>query len=84
MATYKEKVYYDYGIHYHVVKILGWLKYQPAYEFLVGVMYNQEPPFQKSRRVGEITLGELGGKRAIPELKENLATTANTRHCKYP
>ncbi len=62
MATYKEKAYYDYGIHYHVVKPLGWLKYQPAYEFLVGVIYNQEPPFQKYRIAGGNTLGELGGK----------------------
>ena len=81
MATYAEKAHHDYGGHYHVIKLLGWLKYQPAYDLLVKALYNQEPQFQKSRTAAAIALGELGDKRVIPELKANLEN--NIWHLKY-
>ena len=30
LATYDEEAYNDYGAHYHVMKLLGWLKYTPG------------------------------------------------------
>jgi bilin biosynthesis protein len=74
LATYTDKAYNDYGGHYHVMKLLGWLKYAPAYDLLVENLYNKEPQFQKSRAACAIALGELGDKRAIPELKTCLNT----------
>ena len=74
IATYSDKAYNDYGAHYHVMKLFGWLKYAPAYDLLVENLYNREPQFQKSRAACAIALGELGDSRAIPELKICLNT----------
>ncbi|MEM9217936.1 MAG: HEAT repeat domain-containing protein [Cyanobacteria bacterium P01_F01_bin.150] len=74
MATYKAKAHHDYGGHYHVMKLLGWLKYQPGYDPLVkDALENKEPQFQKSRMGAAIALGELKDERAIPHLKKCLA-----------
>ncbi|MEH2145035.1 HEAT repeat domain-containing protein [Nostoc sp.] len=74
LATYSDKAYNDYGAHYHVMKLFGWLKYAPAYDLLVENLYNREPQFQKSRAACAIALGELGDSRAIIELKTCLNT----------
>jgi bilin biosynthesis protein len=73
-ATYKEEAYGDYGAHFHVVKLFGWLKHAPAYDLLVEALHHPQPQFQKSRAAGAIALGELGDSRAIPDLKACLAT----------
>ncbi|MCU0517788.1 MAG: HEAT repeat domain-containing protein [Oscillatoria sp. Prado101] len=75
MATFADRAHNDYGAHYHVVKLLGWLKYAPAYELLVEALHNRRPQFQKSRAGAAIALGNLGDKRAIPELKAGLETS---------
>ncbi|MDF5738128.1 MULTISPECIES: HEAT repeat domain-containing protein [unclassified Nostoc] len=74
LATYSHKAYNDYGAHYHVMKLFGWLKYAPAYDLLLENLHNREPQFQKSRAACAIALGELGDSRAIPELKICLNT----------
>ncbi|MBN3958939.1 HEAT repeat domain-containing protein [Nostoc sp. NMS8] len=74
LATYSDKAYNDYGAHYHVMKLFGWLKYAPAYDLLVENLHNREPQFQKSRAACAIALAELGDSRAIPELKICLNT----------
>ncbi len=74
LATYAQKAHNDYGAHYHVMKLLGWLKYTPAYDLLVENLHNREPQFQKSRTACAIALGQLGEERAIPELKAILKT----------
>ncbi len=74
MATYAAEAHNDYGAHYHVVKLLGWLKYVPAYDVFIEALHNREPQFQKSRTAAAIALGELGDKRAIPELKTCMST----------
>ncbi|MEH2256732.1 HEAT repeat domain-containing protein [Nostoc sp.] len=74
LATYSDKAYNDYGAHYHVMKLFGWLKYAPAYDLLVENLHNREPQFQKSRAACAIALGELGDSRAIPEIKISLNT----------
>jgi bilin biosynthesis protein len=68
MSTYADRAYNDYGAHYHVIKALGWLKYEPAYDLLIENLHNREPQFQKSRGACAIALGELGDKRAVSEL----------------
>jgi bilin biosynthesis protein len=68
-ATYAEEATSDYGAHFHVVKLFGWLKHVPAYDLLIEALHNTQPQFQKSRAAAAIALAELGDRRAIPELK---------------
>ncbi|NEP37670.1 HEAT repeat domain-containing protein, partial [Moorena sp. SIO3B2] len=74
LATYADKAHNDYGAHYHVVKLLGWLKYTDAYDLIVEALHNKAPQFQKSRAAAAIALGNLGDERAIPLLKDSLNT----------
>jgi bilin biosynthesis protein len=74
LQAWKKEAHNDYGAHYHVVKILGWLKYTPAYNLLIEALQNPTPQFQKSRAAAAIALGNLGHEQAIPFLKEALST----------
>jgi bilin biosynthesis protein len=71
-ATYAEEANNDYGAHFHVMKIFGWLKHAPAYDLLIEALQNRAPQFQKSRAAAAIALGELGDRRAIPSLQASL------------
>lgn len=73
-ATYEKEACADYGAHFHVMKLFGWLKHEPAYDLLVEALHNRQPQFQKSRAAAAIALGELGNRQAIPELKTALET----------
>jgi bilin biosynthesis protein len=72
--TYEEEAYTDYGAHFHVVKLFGWLKHAPAYDLLLEALQNQQPQFQKSRAAAAIALGELSDRACIPYLKASLET----------
>ncbi|NEO83951.1 MAG: HEAT repeat domain-containing protein [Spirulina sp. SIO3F2] len=72
ITEFQQKARGDYGAHYHVIKLLGWLRYQPAYDLILEALHNPAPQFQKSRFAAAIALGELGDARAIPELKTYL------------
>jgi bilin biosynthesis protein len=74
LATYEAEAYNDYGAHYHIMKLFGWLKYLPGYDLLIEALNNREPQFQKSRAAAALALGELGDKRAIPLLIASLDT----------
>ncbi|MEM7067209.1 MAG: HEAT repeat domain-containing protein [Cyanobacteria bacterium P01_B01_bin.77] len=67
-ATYEAEAHNDYGAHYHVMKLMGWLKHQPAYELLLEALNNKAPQFMKSRSAAAIALGELSDPRAIMPL----------------
>jgi bilin biosynthesis protein len=71
-ANYKAEAWSDYGAHFHVVKLFGWLQHAPAYDLIVEALHNTQPQFQKSRAAAAIALGELGDTRAIPLLQESL------------
>jgi len=72
LATFEDKAYNDYGAHYHVMKLFGWLQYAPAFELLVEkALHNRAPQFQKSRAAAALALGQLGDDRAIPLLQES-------------
>jgi bilin biosynthesis protein len=68
MEEFHHKAHGDYGAHYHVLKLLGWLHHHPAYEILIEALHNPAPQFQKSRTAAAIALGELGDPRAISHL----------------
>ena len=74
LKTYAEEAHNDYGGHFHVVKLLGLLKYQPGYDLIVEALHNTAPQFQKSRAAAAIALGNLQATQAIPLLKETLTT----------
>jgi bilin biosynthesis protein len=73
-ATYEAEANNDYGAHFHVMKLFGWLKHAPAYDLLVEALYNTQPQFQKSRAAAAIALGELGDARAVSALEPCLAS----------
>jgi bilin biosynthesis protein len=73
-ATYAEEANNDYGAHFHVMKLFGWLKHAPAYDLLIEALHNRQPQFQKSRAAAAIALGELGDRRAILALQACLDT----------
>lgn len=72
--TYNEEAHNDYGAHFHVVKLFGWLKHIPAYNLLLEALENTQPQFQKSRAAAAIALGELGNPACIPALKASFET----------
>lgn len=74
VKTYEKSAHNDYGAHYHVMKLFGWLKYQPAYDLLVETLFNDAPQFQKSRGASAIALGNLGDKRAVDAIQKALIT----------
>jgi bilin biosynthesis protein len=73
-ATYDQEAHHDYGAHFHVMKLFGWLKHVPAYPLLIEALHNTQPQFQKSRAAAAIALGEIGDPCAIPHLKTSLET----------
>ncbi len=75
MKTYEEEACSDYGAHYHVVKLIGWLKYQPGKAILIEALNNTQPQFQKSRAAAALALANLGATDAIPLIKETLNTS---------
>ena len=74
LQTYQEEAHNDYGAHFHVVKLLGLLNYQPSYELIVEALHNTSPQFQKSRAAAAIALANLQATQAISLLKETLNT----------
>ena len=72
LDSYHQKGKGDYGAHYLIIKLLGWLKYEPAYDIFVEALHNPLPQFRKSRTAAAIALGELGKETAIPELRQAL------------
>ena len=74
LQTYEEEAHNDYGAHFHVVKLLGLLNYQPGYELIVEALQNTSPQFQKSRAAAAIALANLRATQAVPLLKETLNT----------
>jgi bilin biosynthesis protein len=74
LQTFADRAENDYGGHYHVIKLIGWLKYLPGHDLVMQALNNREPQYQKSRTAAAIALGEFGDSRAIPALKAGLAT----------
>ena len=68
LASYKAEGYNDYGAHYHIMRMFGWLQVSEAYGLLVEALNNKAPQFQKSRTAAAIALGELSENRAVPAL----------------
>ncbi|PSF37428.1 phycocyanin operon protein Y [Aphanothece hegewaldii CCALA 016] len=74
IKSYNDEAHNDYGAHYHVIKLLGWLKSDAGYEIVVEALNNRRPQFQKSRSAAAIALANYGDKKAIPLIQEALNT----------
>lgn len=74
LESYQAEGCYDYGAHFHIMKLLGWLQYAPAYDLLIEALHNRQPQFQKSRAAAAIALAELGNPDAIADLHTCLET----------
>ena len=74
VKTYEAEAYNDYGGHFHVMKLFGWIKYQPARNILLEALDNTAPQFQKSRGAAAIALGKLGHTEDIAKIKAGLET----------
>ncbi|MGB3296535.1 MAG: HEAT repeat domain-containing protein [Phormidesmis sp.] len=75
LESYWAEGYNDYGAHYHMVRLWGWLKVTEAVDLLVEALNNKSPQFQKSRVAAAIALGELSaGSLAAPQIIEALKT----------
>ncbi len=74
LHTFADRANNDYGGHYHVIKLIGWLKYLPGYDLVMAALNNPQPQFQKSRAAAALALGEFGDIKAIPALKTGLET----------
>ena len=70
--SFRENAQEDYGAHYHIIKLFGWLKYAPAYDLFVDALVNLGDKFAKSRIAAAMSLAHLGDQRAIPHLKVGL------------
>ncbi len=73
LESYQAEGYNDYGAHYHIMRLFGWLQVAEAYDLLIEALNNDAPQFQKSRMAAAIALGELADSRAIDALKAALA-----------
>jgi bilin biosynthesis protein len=73
-STYDTEAYADYGAHYHVIKLWGWLRHRDAYDLLALNLNHPQPQFQKSRAAAALALAELEDPAAIPLLKSCLDT----------
>lgn len=74
IKTYNEAAHNDYGAHYHVMKLFGWLKYERAIDLLIKALQSNAPQFQKSRAAAAIALGELNATSTVSKLKDSLNT----------
>ncbi|MEM9135740.1 MAG: HEAT repeat domain-containing protein [Cyanobacteria bacterium P01_F01_bin.42] len=74
VTNFQERGKGDYGAHYHIIKLLGWLKHSAAYDLIIEALHNPLPQFQKSRTAAAIALGELTLPKAIPDLQSALST----------
>ncbi len=74
IESYEAEGYNDYGAHYHIMRLFGWMKVTEAYDLLVKALHNKAPQFQKSRVAAALALAELADVRAIDELMRAIAT----------
>ncbi|MBW4698894.1 MAG: HEAT repeat domain-containing protein [Aphanocapsa lilacina HA4352-LM1] len=68
VASFEAAGHNDYGAHYHIVKLLGWLRFGEAREIVVGALHDRRPQFMKSRSAAAVALAELGDARVLADL----------------
>lgn len=82
VKCYNELGYFDYFGAYHVYKTLGWLKYAPAYSFLLENATNLPARFFNHQTGAVTALAELGNADAIDALMQ-VGSKSNIWEVKY-
>lgn len=82
LKSYNDLGYFDYFGAYHVYKTLGWLKYTPAYSFLLDKAASLPPRFFNHQAGAVTALAELGNPDAIQTFIK-VARNSNIWQLKY-
>ena len=68
--SFADRGWNDYGAHYHVIKLFGWLGDPRPLPLVREALANRRPQFQKSRPAAALTLARLDPRQAAPALQE--------------
>jgi len=60
----------DYGAHYHMIKLFGWLGDAQPLPLVREALENSRPQFQKSRPAAALALARLDPQQAAPVLEQ--------------
>ena len=68
--SFADKGWNDYGAHYHMIKLFGWLGDPQPLPLVREALANRRPQFQKSRPAAALTLARLDPQHAGPALQD--------------
>ena len=68
--SFADRGWNDYGAHYHMIKLFGWLGDPQPLPLVREALANRRPQFQKSRPAAALTLACLDPRQAAPALQE--------------
>ena len=68
--SFADQGWNDYGAHYHMIKLFGWLGDPQPLPLVQEALANRRPQFQKSRPAAALTLARLAPQQAAPALQD--------------
>ncbi len=68
--SFADRGWNDYGAHYHMIKLFGWLGDPQPLPLVREALANRRPQFQKSRPAAALTLARLDRRQAAPVLQD--------------
>ncbi|SAY38576.1 HEAT repeat domain-containing protein [Candidatus Synechococcus spongiarum] len=68
--SFADRGWNDYGAHYHMIKLFGWLGDPQPLPLVREALANRRPQFQKSRPAAALTLARLDPRQAAPALQD--------------
>lgn len=68
--SFADRGWNDYGAHYHMIKLFGWLGDPQPLPLVREALDNRRPQFQKSRPAAALTLAHLERRQAAPALQD--------------
>ncbi|KKZ11765.1 MAG: hypothetical protein TQ37_06475 [Candidatus Synechococcus spongiarum 15L] len=68
--SFADRGWNDYGAHYHMIKLFGWLGDPQPLPLVREALANRRPQFQKSRSAAAITLARLDPRNAGAALQD--------------
>ncbi|MYG38075.1 MAG: HEAT repeat domain-containing protein [Synechococcus sp. SB0676_bin_10] len=68
--SFADRGWNDYGAHYHMIKLFGWLGNPQALPLVREALANRRPQFQKSRPAAALTLARLDPQHAETVLQD--------------
>ena len=68
--SFADRGWNDYGAHYHIIKLFGWLGDPQPLPLVREALANRRPQFQKSRPAAALTLARLDPQQAGAALQD--------------